>query len=110
LVVQNAHELVNFLHYVFAAAGKYDAAAPSVIEIGDSKVMISEVGDRDIATAFLYVYVSDVTATYRRALERGATSIEQPFDTRYGDRRCMIKDQCGNTWQIAAHFERRRVG
>ena len=53
--------------------------------------------------AGLYVYVDDVDATYRRALQVGAASIEEPQDVPYGDRRAMVKDPCGNDWQIATH-------
>jgi uncharacterized glyoxalase superfamily protein PhnB len=102
-VAYKALELVEFLSYVFSAIGAYDPASPSVIRIGDSKVMISEAGPRGPKGAFLYVYVSDTNSTYRRALERGASSVEEPFDTPYGDRRCMVEDRWGNTWQIATH-------
>jgi uncharacterized glyoxalase superfamily protein PhnB len=51
--------------------------------------------------AFLYVYLADPDAAYRRAIERGATSLEEPCETPYGDRRCTIRDPWGNTWQIA---------
>ena len=54
-------------------------------------------------TAFLYVYVGDADATYRRALDAGARSLEEPRDVPYGDRRCMVTDRWGNTWQIATH-------
>ena len=53
---------------------------------------------------FLYVYVDDVDATYRSALRAGAHPLEEPFDTPYGDRRCMVRDRWGNTWQIAARL------
>jgi hypothetical protein len=36
--------------------------------------------------------VNAADSTYRRALERGASSLEEPFDTPYGDRRCMVED------------------
>jgi uncharacterized glyoxalase superfamily protein PhnB len=68
--------------------------------------MISEAGERDPNTAFLYVYVSDVGAAYRRALECGAASVEPPLDTPYGDHRCMVTDKWGNTWQIASQRAR----
>jgi uncharacterized glyoxalase superfamily protein PhnB len=55
--------------------------------------------------AFLYLYVDDIDATYRRALEAGAVSLEEPQDMPYGDRRGMIKDPCGNIWQVATHKE-----
>jgi hypothetical protein len=43
--------------------------------------------------AFLCVYVNDSDATFRRAIEAGARSIEEPFNTPYGDRRCMGEDE-----------------
>jgi hypothetical protein len=95
--------LVEFVRDVFGAAGEYDPARPSIVTIGDSKVMISEAGPRDAKTAFLYVYVADPDIVHRRAVERGAKSIEEPFDTPYGDRRCMIEDEWGNAWQVAAY-------
>jgi uncharacterized glyoxalase superfamily protein PhnB len=54
---------------------------------------------------FLYLYLEDTDAAYRRALEAGATSLEEPQDMFYGDRRAMVKDPFGNTWQIATHKE-----
>jgi PhnB protein len=103
IVARNANGLVEFLSYVLGAVGKFDPASPCVVTIGDSRVMISEAGARDPKAAFLYVYVGDADSAYRRALERGASSIEEPFDTPYGDRRCMVEDKWGNTWQIAVY-------
>ncbi|MDT7802999.1 MAG: PhnB protein, partial [Actinomycetota bacterium] len=31
----------------------------------------------------------------------GATSLEEPADTPYGDRRAMVRDPFGNVFQIA---------
>jgi RimJ/RimL family protein N-acetyltransferase len=53
--------------------------------------------------AFLYLYVDDVDATYSRALEAGAVSVEEPENMPYGDRRGVVKDPCGNIWQIATY-------
>jgi uncharacterized glyoxalase superfamily protein PhnB len=50
---------------------------------------------------FLYAYVSDADATYQRAIEAGARSLETPVDMPYGDRRAMVEDRWGNVWQIA---------
>ena len=102
IVVDDPPALIDFLRRVFAATGEVNTERPSVITIDDSQIMISEAGTRGIATAFLYVYVKDVDATYHRAMDAGARSLEQPFDTPYGDRRCMVEDQWGNTWQIAS--------
>jgi uncharacterized glyoxalase superfamily protein PhnB len=53
--------------------------------------------------AFLYVYVEDTDTAFRSAIDRGARSLEEPHETPYGDRRAMIRDPWGNTWQIATH-------
>ena len=104
IVVHEARLLVDFLKRVFGATGEYRQARPSEVRIGDSIVMVSDAGVRNPTTAFLYVYVDDADATYRRALEAGARSLEAPAVVPYGDRRCMVEDKWGNTWQIATHL------
>jgi uncharacterized glyoxalase superfamily protein PhnB len=74
-----------------------------MMTIGDSMVMVSDAGIRNPMQAFLYVYVKDTDETYRRALEAGANSLEEPSEMPYGDRRGMVKDPWGNTWQIATY-------
>jgi uncharacterized glyoxalase superfamily protein PhnB len=103
IVVNDAEGLIEFLKHVFKATGDYRTDRPSQLTIGDSLIMIGDAGVRDVTSAFLYVYVSDVDETYRRALEAEARSLEEPFDTPYGDRRCMVEDKWGNTWQIARY-------
>jgi uncharacterized glyoxalase superfamily protein PhnB len=103
IVARDAKRLVEFLHQVLDATGEYQENLPSLIEIGDSIIMISEAGVRDPMAAFLYVYVSDVDATYQRSVKAGVSVIEEPLDTPYGDRRCMVEDEWGNTWQIATY-------
>jgi len=105
IVVDEASQLVQFLRQVFGATGEYLEERPSEIRIGDSIIMISDAGIRNAMTAFLYVYVSDQDATYQRALNAGARILEEPFDTPYGDRRCMVEDKWGNTWQIATQMQ-----
>jgi PhnB protein len=106
IVVEDARALVEFLKQVFKAQGDYEEHKPSEIRIGDSMIMISAAGARDSMTGFLYVYVEDVRATHERAIGAGARSLEQPFDTPYGDRRAMIEDPWGNWWQIAEYRSR----
>jgi uncharacterized glyoxalase superfamily protein PhnB len=94
--------LVGFLKAVFNATGELRAGMPSEIKIGDSIVMISDGGgQRETMPAFLYVYVEDADETYRLAFDAGAESLEKPTDMPYGDRRAMVLDPWGNTWQIA---------
>jgi len=103
IVVKNAAGLTEFIRQVFEATGDYLLDRPSVIKIGDSIIMVGEAGIRAETTAFLYVYVVDTDATYQRALDADAKSLEKPFDTPYGDRRCMIEDKWRNIWQIATY-------
>jgi PhnB protein len=105
LVVHDAAKLVEFLKQAFGAAGDFRTEIPSEMRIGDSLVMVSSVGPRDPMPAFLYLYVDDIDSTYQRALAAGAVSLEAPQDMLYGDRRGMVKDPCGNIWQIATHKE-----
>jgi uncharacterized glyoxalase superfamily protein PhnB len=103
IVVRQAREFVEFLKKVFLASGNYEEQRPTVLQIGDSKIMINEAGVRNPSAAFLYVYVNDTDETYQRAIEAGVKTIEEPGTTPYGDRRCMVEDQWGNTWQIATY-------
>lgn len=103
MVVHDPAKLVEFLKKAFGASGVFTADVPSIARIGDSIVMVSGAGPREPTPAFLYLYVDDVDSTYRRALEAGAACLEEPADMPYGDRRAMVKDPCGNDWQIATH-------
>ena len=103
IVTHQAKQMIEFVKKVFRATGEYRSDRPAVIKIGDSVIMISDAGIRDAASSFLYVYVSDADKTYERALQAGAKSLEKPSDTPYGDRRAMVEDQWGNTWQIATY-------
>jgi uncharacterized glyoxalase superfamily protein PhnB len=104
IIVRDPESLVAFMKNVFGANGVYQAGRPAEMRIGDSIVMVSD-GDglRDEATVFFYVYVEDTDATYARALKANAVYVEASADMSYGDRRAMVKDPFGNTWQIATH-------
>ena len=101
IVTEDAAALVAFMREAFGAIGDVHAERPAVMRIGDSNVMVSGAGPRPAMPAFLYVYFGDADATYSRALEAGARSLEKPVDTPYGDRRAMVEDRWGNVWQIA---------
>jgi PhnB protein len=92
MVISDTTAVVGFLRAVFGATGEVHTDRPAEIRIGDSLVMVSRAGEREMFPAFLYVYVDDADSTYRRALAAGAVSLEEPLDTPYGDRRAMIRD------------------
>jgi uncharacterized glyoxalase superfamily protein PhnB len=95
--------LVAFIKRVFGASGDVRADRPTEVRIGGSVILVSDDSARRPAGAFLYVYVEDADATYQRALAAGARPLEPPSDMPYGDRRAMVEDDWGNTWQIATH-------
>lgn len=101
MVVSDAAAAVGFLHAVFDTTGELQPGRPAEIRIGDSLVMVSEADEREPFPAFLYIYVEDADLTYTKAIGAGATILEEPLDTPYGDRRAMVRDPWGNVFQIA---------
>ncbi len=102
MVVDDQLAAVTFLRTVFGAVGDVEPDRPTEVRIGDSVIMVSESGEREVFPAFLYIYVDDVAATYQRALTAGAATLEEPLDTPYGDHRAMVRDPFGNVYQIAS--------
>ena len=112
LTVPGADRLMTFLKGAFGAEEVFSMQRPdgalghAEIRIGNSIVMLSEpTAECTPMPATLYLYVSDVDATYRRALEAGGTSVIEPADQFWGDRTGAVKDASGNCWWIATHVE-----
>jgi len=101
IVVDDVAGQVDFLRNVFDAAGDVIEGRPVELLVGDSLVMISPTTERDAFPAFLYIYVDNADAAFERAIAAGASVLEAPLDTPYGDRRAMVRDPFGNVFQIA---------
>jgi uncharacterized glyoxalase superfamily protein PhnB len=56
-------------------------------------------------TSALHLYVSDVDAIHRRAVQAGEISVHEPVDQFYGERSSAVRDMCGNNWYIATQTE-----
>jgi PhnB protein len=72
-------------------------------------VVVLEVGDAPFpraTQASVYVYVEDVDAAYRRAIETGASSIAEPEDKPYAERSAGVRDTFGNTWWISTYKDK----
>ena len=110
LTVREAAELIDFVKQAYGAEelrrGRGSAGGiHAEVRIGDSIVMIGG-GAKWPGTPMpkaIHLYVQDVDAVYRRALQAGATSLREPVDQFYGDREAGVKDLCGNFWYIATH-------
>ena len=114
LLVRGVAPLLEFLKTAFEAEVKECVDAPggqimhAQVQVGDSRIMMGECppdGEFQPMPAFLYLYVEDADAWYRRALEAGGTSAQEPRDEFYGDRTAGVKDPVGNLWWIATHVE-----
>ena len=112
LIVDGASATIDFLRRVFAAdeirrfadpAGKVMHAE---VRIDDTVVMIADGADGwPPVPSHVHVYVHDVDATYRRALEAGATSVQEPIKKEDPDKRGSVKDGGGTTWWIGTKIE-----
>ncbi|HWN08790.1 MAG TPA: VOC family protein [Pyrinomonadaceae bacterium] len=108
LTARRADELVDFVKTAFSGVEVFRTTGSAgglhaEVTIGDSKLMIGGYeGVEEMPTA-LHLYVRDADAVYRRALEAGGTSMEEPVDQIYGDREAGVKDPSGNVWWIATH-------
>jgi PhnB protein len=112
LVAQDAPGLIDFVKQTFGAEETLRTGPGSAgglhceLRIEDSMLMIGGGGPGfswhgDPAQCAFHIYVPDCDATYRRALEAGGTSIDEPADQSYGERSATVKDAAGNHWYIA---------
>lgn len=120
LVVDDAAAAIDFYCQVLGATERMRMAAPSgkighaELQIGDSVVMLADewpdmgahgpktVGGTPVT---LSVYVEDVDATFRRALDAGARALREVADQFYGDRVGAFEDPFGHHWHVATHIE-----
>ena len=112
LIVNGAQETIAFLSRVFDAAElrRFPDAAGKLmhaeVRIDDTVVMIADGTEGWPPTpSHVHVYVADVDATYRRALDAGAISVQEPVKKDDEDKRGGVKDAGGTTWWIATRVE-----
>jgi PhnB protein len=104
-------DLADFVRQVFGAQElarrKYGEKAFHIeSKIGDSVVVLEvrEPPYPTATTASVYLYVDDVDAAYKRAIEAGATSVSEPKDQPYQERNAGVRDSFGNIWYIATYM------
>jgi uncharacterized glyoxalase superfamily protein PhnB len=112
LIVKGARGTIAFLTQVFEATElrRFPDATGRVrhaeVRIGDSVVMLADsIEGWPAGQAHVHIYVSDVDATYKRAIESGAESVQEPAKKDDPDRRGGVKDAGGTTWWIATQVE-----
>jgi PhnB protein len=119
LTIDGAAEAIRFYEKAFGATEVMrlpmgDRIAHAEIRIGNSHVMLSdEFPDMGIlgpkarggATSSLMIYLEDVDAAYRQAIDAGATQERPPEDQFWGDRMGTLVDPFGHRWSLATHVE-----
>ena len=111
LVVDGAAATIDFVVRVFAAQelrrfpGADGKVMHAEVRIGDSVIMVADGADGwPPVPAHVHVYVADVDATYRAALDAGAESVQEPVKKDDEDKRGGVKDAGGTTWWIATRI------
>jgi PhnB protein len=108
LTVKRPEQLVEFVKHVFGGVELFRTTGSAgglhaEVTIGDSRVMIGGYESVEEMPTALHLYVPDADTVYQRALDAGASSLEEPVDQFYGDREAGVKDPSGNVWWIATH-------
>jgi len=108
LVVDGAGATIDFLCQVFGAEelsrhpDSDGRLLHAEVRIGDTVVMLADGNESwPPIPAHVHVYVEDVDETYRRALDHGATSVQEPVKKNDPDKRGGVQDPGGTTWWIA---------
>jgi PhnB protein len=120
LAVEDAAEAIEYYKKAFGAKERVRMHTPdgkighAELEIGDSLVMLAdpfpqastrppkELGG---TTVSVFLYVEDVDAVVKQAVDAGATVTMEVADQFWGDRFGSITDPFGHSWSVATHVE-----
>jgi len=112
LVTKDAAKVIEFLQKSFDAKEthermmKGDIVGHAEVKIGNSILMISDACEHAPAMpSMFYIYTEDCDTLYKRALNNGAKSLQEPADQFYGDRSGGVEDLAGNKWYVATRKE-----
>ena len=120
LAVNDASAALDFYARAFGATeqermvGPDGSIAHAAIDIGDSRVMLSDPYPQSTAktpkelggtSVTVFLYTEDTDAAYQRAVDAGATGAMPPEDMFWGDRFAQVVDPFGHVWQKATHKE-----
>ncbi len=95
--------------------GPGGAVMHAEIRIGDAQVYLSQefpgapgfVSPKTLGgtATSIHLYVPDIDATHKLALENGAEELAPPTDQFWGDRHSTVVDPFGHRWSFATHKE-----
>ena len=119
LVCKGAAKAIEYYKNVFGATETVRMPGPdgkvmhAEVKIGDSMVMLSDENPDRGAVApsgkgrsqSVMLYTDNVDAVFKRAVDLGAKSIQDPTDMFWGDRMGNLEDPFGHQWALATHKE-----
>jgi PhnB protein len=120
LTVNDGVGALEFYKRAFGAREVMRMAAPggkighAEIRLGDSHIMLSDEfpGTSTKAptslggtTGSIMLYVPNVDAAFKKAIDAGCKSLMAPADMFWGDRFGKLEDPYGNQWGMATHKE-----
>ena len=104
IIIPNAYKFAEFMKDVFGATEQ--AIVPrsegiimhGELRIGDAVIMFADVTEQfESRPAGMFIYVEDTDEIYKKAIDRGATSLMSPTQQPYGYT-CGFHDPFGNDW------------
>jgi PhnB protein len=120
LIVDGAAAAIDFYTSVLGATERMRMPGPdgklghAELQLGESVIMLADehpemdarsprsVGGTPVS---LFVYVEDADATFDRAIQAGAKSLQPVSDKFYGDRSGQFEDPFGHRWDVGTHVE-----
>lgn len=120
LIVRDCAAAIRFYQRVFGATEVGRISMPdgvighAELRIGDAVIMLAEEMPEwnnvspitlNGSGVGLVLYVPDVDATFRRALDAGAKQVEPVKNMFYGDRSGVFTDPYGHNWHVMTHIE-----
>jgi len=120
LAVDDAAQAIEYYKKAFGAKERVRMAAPdgkighAELEIGDSMLMLADPFPQSSTrppkelggtSASVFMYVEDVDAVVKQAVDAGASMTMEVADQFWGDRFGTITDPFGHVWSIATHIE-----
>ena len=120
-VFKDARKAIEFYKCAFGAQEHYSMPGPdgkgvmhAEVQIGESIIMMGEENPQQPCKSAetmggspvnFYLYVENVDAAFRRALEAGAEVRMPVEDMFWGDRAGTVQDPFGYGWTIATHVK-----
>jgi PhnB protein len=120
LSVDDAAGAIEFYKRAFGAAENSRMEGPggmimhAELKIGDSLLMLADAWPQSStrppkelggASGGVFMYIEDIDAVFKQAVDAGATSQSEPEDMFWGDRFGTLTDPYGHVWYLATHVE-----